>query len=192
MQYALPELKWRRPLRMRKVLLERFRPFATLLSAHTDAATAKAMSEMEARVQQVASYSDAQTSQAAATLRQELESGMVSVAASADETAAKRTRDAEERIRREVEAKLQQEQATTRHQTDETCTAVEDIAAKLDQLTEQLNEYRPAQEATVTSQGERLSVGVEERFELQSSRLDNFAQSLQEMREEQQNLRCLV
>ena len=40
---------------------------ATSLSAHTDAATAKAMSEMEARVQQVASYSDVQTSQATTT-----------------------------------------------------------------------------------------------------------------------------
>ena len=69
-----------------------------LLSAHTDAATAKAMSKMETRVQQVASYSDAQTSQATAALRQQLESEMVSVAASADETAAKRTCDAEERI----------------------------------------------------------------------------------------------
>ena len=43
---------------------------------------------------------------------------MVSVVASMDETAraraVKHTRDAEERIRSEVEAKLQQEQATTR------------------------------------------------------------------------------
>ena len=43
---------------------------ATSLSAHTGAVAAKAMSKMEARMQQVASYSDAQTSQATATLRQ--------------------------------------------------------------------------------------------------------------------------
>ena len=43
---------------------------ATSLSAHTDAATMKAMSEMEVRVQQVASYSDVQTSQATTTLWQ--------------------------------------------------------------------------------------------------------------------------
>ena len=80
---------------------------------------------------------------------------MVSVAVSADETAVRRMRDAKECIRREVEAKLQQEQATTRQQTDETRTAAGDIAAKLDQLTKQLNEYKSAQEATVTAQGER-------------------------------------
>ena len=43
---------------------------ATSLSTHRDVAAAKAMSEMEARVQQVASYSDAQMSQAIATLWQ--------------------------------------------------------------------------------------------------------------------------
>ena len=61
------------------------------LSTHTDAATAKAMSEMEACVQQVASYLDAQTSQAIAMLRQQLESEMVSVVVSTNEMAAKRT-----------------------------------------------------------------------------------------------------
>ena len=110
---------------------------------------------------------------------------MVPVAASADETATKRTCDGEECIRREVEAKLQQEQLTMRQQTDETRTAVEDIAAKLDQLMKQLNKYRPVQETTVTAQGKRLAAGAEKRLELQSSRLDNFAQSLQETREEQ-------
>ena len=79
------------------------------LSAHTEAATAKPMGEMEKRVQQVASYSDAQTSQAIATLRQELESEIVSVVASADETTAKRTRDVEECIQRKIETKFQQE-----------------------------------------------------------------------------------
>ena len=78
-----------------------------------------------------------------------------------DEMAAKRMRDTEECIQREVEAKLQQKQATTHQQTDEIRTAIEDIEAKLDQLMKQLNEYRPAQEATVTAQGERLSIGVE-------------------------------
>ena len=58
-------------------------------------------------MRQVASYSDAQTSQATATLRQQLEAEIVSVASSADETAAKRMHDAEERIRRNVEAELQ-------------------------------------------------------------------------------------
>ena len=37
------------------------------------------------------------------------------------------------------------------------------------------------------AQGERLSADVEKRLELQSSRLDNFAQSLQETHEEQQS-----
>ena len=39
----------------------------------------------------------------------------------------------------------------------------------------------------MTAQGERLSAGVEKRLELQTSRLDNFGQPLQETREEQQS-----
>ena len=70
----------------------------TSFSAHTKAATVKAMGEMEKHVQYVASYSDAQTSQAIATLRQQIESKLVSVVASEDETAAKRTWEVEERI----------------------------------------------------------------------------------------------
>ena len=95
-------------------------------------------------MQQVASYSDAQTSQATATLRQQLESEIVSVAASTDETATKRTHDAEARIRRDVEAELQKNQADTRREVEQTRTAVDNIATRLDQLTTQLNEYRPA------------------------------------------------
>ena len=68
---------------------------------------------------------------------------------------------------------------------EKTRTAVDNIATRLDQLTTQLNEYRPAQEATVVAQGEKLSSNVETRLQSHSSRLDNFAQSLQEAREEQ-------
>ena len=64
-------------------------------------------------------------------------------------------------------------------------TAVDNIATTLDQLTTQLNEYKPAQEATVAAQGEKLSSNVETRLQSHSSRLDNFAQSLQEARKEQ-------
>ena len=98
---------------------------------------------MEARVQQVASYSDTQTSQATATLRQQLESEIASIAASADETATKRTYEAEARIQHDVEAELQKNQADTRREVEQTRTAVDNIATRLDQLTTQLNEYRP-------------------------------------------------
>ena len=138
----------------------------TSLSAHTEEATAKVVSKMEARVQQIASYSDAQMSQATATLRQQLESELVSVAASADETATKHMHDAEARIRRSVEAELQKNQADTRREVEQTRTAVDDIATRLDQLTTQLNEYRPVQEATVAAQGEKLSSNVETRLQM--------------------------
>ena len=158
---------------------------ATSFSTQTEAATVKTMGEMEKRVRQVASYSDAQTSQAIAMLRQQLDAEIVSVASSADETAAKRTHDAEERIRRDVEAELQKNQADTSHEVEKTRTAVDNIATRLDQLTTQLNEYRPAQEVLVAVQGKKLSLNVKTRLQSHSSRLNNFAHSLQEACEEQ-------
>ena len=97
----------------------------------------------------------------------------------------KRTHDAKARIWCDVEAELQKNQADTRREVEQTRTAVDNIATRLDQLTTQLNEYRPVQEAKVVAQGEKLSTNVEIRLQLHSSRLDNFAQSLQEAREEQ-------
>ena len=87
--------------------IETVQNLATSLSTHTEAATVEVVGKMEESVRQVTSYSDAQTSQATATLRQQLESEMVSVAANVDETAAKRTHDAKERIRHNVGAELQ-------------------------------------------------------------------------------------
>ena len=151
---------------------------ATLLSTQTEEAIMKAMSKMEARVQQVSSYSDAQTSQATATLRQQLESEIVFVAVSPDEMATKHTHNAEARIRCGVEAELQKNQADMCHEVERTRTAMDNIATRLDQLTTQLNEYRPVQEATVVSQGENLSTNIKTRLQSHSSRLDNFAQLL--------------
>ena len=100
-----------------------------------------------------------------------------------------RTREAEKQIQRDVEAELQKLQANTHQEAENTRTAMDNLAAKLDQLTTQLNEYRPAQESTVAAQGEQLSTNVEMRLQLQSSRLDNFAATLQKAREDQNSTR---
>ena len=79
----------------------------TSFSTQMEVATTKIMGEMEEGMCQVASYSDAQTSWATTTLQKQLKAEIVSVASSTDETALKRTHDAEKRIRRDVEAELQ-------------------------------------------------------------------------------------
>ena len=98
------------------------------------------------------------------------------------------TREAEEQVRCDVEDELQKYRANTHQQAKKTRTGVDNIATRLDQLTTQLNEYRPAQEVIeviVAAQGEKLSTNVEMRLQLQSSRLENFAESLHKAREEQ-------
>ena len=168
--------------------IETVQNLATSLSTHTEAATMEVVGKMEESVRQVTSYSDARTSQSTATLRQQLESEMVSVASSIDETVTKHTQEVEERIRRDVETELQKNQADMRREVEQTCTAVDNIVTRLDLLTTQLNEYKPAQEAIVVAQGEKLSSNVKTWLQLQSSCLGNFAQSLQEARAEQHSI----
>ena len=77
-----------------------------------------------------------------------------------------RAREAEQRIRRNVEAEMQKLQEDAHHEAENTRAAVDNLASKLEWLTTQLNEYRPAQEATVAVQGEQLSSNVEMRLQL--------------------------
>ena len=58
------------------------------------------------------------TSQATATLRQQLESEIVSIVSSIDETITKRIQEAEERIRRNVETELQKNQVAARREAE--------------------------------------------------------------------------
>ena len=83
---------------------------------------------------------------------------------SAAETSAMRVREAEQQIRCDVEAEMQKLQADEGQEAEYTRTLVDNLASKLEQLTTQLNEYKPAQEVTLAVQGEQLSMNVEMRL----------------------------
>ena len=114
------------------------------LSTQTEATKAMTASEIEERVRQVASYSDAQTTRATTQLKEQLESEIAIVMLSAAESSAMHTHEAKQWIRCNVKAEMQKLQADTRQDAEKTHTAVDTIAAKLEQLTTQLNEYKPA------------------------------------------------
>ena len=77
-----------------------------------------------------------------------------------------RMHEAKQWIRRNVKAEMQKLQADVRQEAEKMCTAVDTIVTKLEQLTTQLNEYKPTQELTVAVQGEQLSTNVEMRLQL--------------------------
>ena len=96
------------------------RQLAASLSAQTEATKATTASEIEERVHQVASYSDAQTTRATTQMKKQLESEIASATSSAAESSVMRTREAEQRIRRDVEAEMQKLQADARQEAENT------------------------------------------------------------------------
>ena len=62
--------------------------------------------------------------------------------------------------------------------------SVADVAAKLESLTQQLNEYCPMHESDVTAGTEHLSGSVDACLQTQNLRMDELSQSMQETRRE--------
>ena len=62
--------------------------------------------------------------------------------------------------------------------------SVADLAAKLDVLTQQLNDLRPMREAETTAGTERLSGSVDARLQTQAVRMDQLSQSMQDTHKE--------
>ena len=95
-----------------------------------DVSTSSVAENLTGRMEQVAAYSDAQTSR----LVEHLQS---------------KTREYVEGQRRDLEAKIDQNQAETRRAANETQAAVDKLSAQLAQLTTQLSEFKPASSADV-------------------------------------------
>ena len=81
----------------------------------------------------------AHTTRTTSQLREQLKSKITTFAPSAAESSAMRTREAKKRIRHDVEAELQKLQTDTCQKAEDARTAVDNLAAKLEQLTTQLN-----------------------------------------------------
>ena len=85
-------------------------------------------------VEEVAVHSEVQTTWATTQLREQLESEIAVAMSSAAESLAMRMHEAKKWIRRDVEAELQKLQADTYQEAENTRIAVDNLAAKLDQL----------------------------------------------------------
>ena len=64
---------------------------------------------------------------------------------------------------------------------------MDEIASNLAKLTEQLNRFKPAHEADVQGSQEKLSSDVDEKLNLQSSRIDAVSESVHEARKTTQD-----
>ena len=86
------------------------------VAKRADVSTSSVAENLAGRMDQVAAYSDAQTSRSVANLQS-------------------KTREYVEGHRRDLEAKIDQNQAETRRATNETQAAVDKLSAQLAQLT---------------------------------------------------------
>ena len=120
------------------------------------------------------SHTEAQTSQIAGEVIQRLEKEIEATATSTAATTEGRTRDVMQELRRNFQATLERNQAELRHHEETTQKSVADLAAKLDGLMQQLNEFRPMREAKATTGAEKLSDSVDARLQTHSVRMDQM------------------
>ena len=149
-----------------------------MLAAKADASTAHAIEEIEGRVREVAAYSDAEASRVAETVTQQLEREIHAAATSTAVTVETQTRTAVEAMHRDVQAQFGQNRADALRREEESQHKVEQIAERLQKLTDQPNQFRPASEENVSEMRKQVFEQFEQRLELQSSRIDVVNESV--------------
>ena len=85
-------------------------------------------------------------------------------------------------VRHDFQAQLEQTCAESQCRDADAKRQMDEIAANLATLTNQLNRFKPASVADVSGSQEQLSSAVDERINLQSQRIDTVSESMQEVR----------
>ena len=126
----------------------------------------------------MAEHSDAQASRVAVEISQQLEKGLEAVATSAAATSERQTRTAVEDMQNQIQAKIVQTRANQETQNAETQAAVGKIATDLEELTRQLNAFKPASVSGVEDAQKQYSEQLNARLTLQSERMDKISESV--------------
>ena len=149
------------------------------LTARADASVAHAIEVLSRCVQEVAEHSQAQTSRIVVAAAQQLEKEIEAAATSTAMTTEIQTRTAVEGMRRDVQAQLDQTRADVQHRDAQNQKTMQQIAAGLENLTKQLNDFRPMNVEHVGDVQQQVSDKFEQRLNLQSSRIDVVNESVQ-------------
>ena len=149
------------------------------LTAHANASAAHAVEVLSGRVQEVAEHSQAQTSCVAVAVAQQLEKEIEAAAMSTATTAEIQTRTAVEGMRRDVQAQIEQTRVDAQRRDEENQKTIQQIAAGLETLTKQLNDFRPVNVEHVGDAQQQVTENFEQRLNLQSNRIDVVTESVQ-------------
>ena len=92
------------------------------------------------------------------------------------------TRIAINNMRKEIQVQLSQNRADLERRHEETRQTVEDIPAGLEELTRQLNAFKPASEENVGQMQKDLSEKVGQQLSIQEQRMDLLSNSLEKQK----------
>ena len=120
------------------------------------------------------------TSRTVGSTVQQLEKEIEVAASNATATSEHATRMVIAEARRNFQAQLEHNRAESQHRDADTKKHMDEIAARLTTLTDQLNRFKPVRVADVSGSQEKLSSAVDERINLQSSRIDVVSESAHE------------
>ena len=112
-------------------------------------------------------------------MAQQLEKEIEAAASSTAATAEIHTRTVVEGMRRDVQAQIEKTRVDTQRRDEETQKTIQQIAAGLEQLTKQLNDFRPVNVEHVGVAQQQVAKNVEQRLNLQSNRIDHVTESVQ-------------
>ena len=84
-----------------------------------------------------------------------------------------------EEMRKEVQTQLEQNRVDWQRHNEETQQTVGKIAASLEELTKQLNAFKPASAASMGDAQKQFSEQFNQRLSLQSNRIDVLSKSVE-------------
>ena len=146
------------------------------LTQRAEANTSSVLGAVSGEVKRVVEQTQAQMSHAIGSVVQQLEKEIEVAASSATAMSERGTQMAVAYVRRDCQAQIEQTRAELQRKDADTKRQMDEIAANLATLTDQLNRFKPASVADVSGSQELLSSAVEEKLNLHSVRLDNVSE----------------
>ena len=135
------------------------------VASRSIASVSGVVSEVEGKIREMAAQTEAQTSRVVADSQVKM-------------------REFVEGHRRDLEAKLMQNQAEARQTAQDARKAFDDLSARLGNVATQLTQMNAAQGTEVATGREQMSQEFGARLQLQSQRIDSVSDSIQQMRQE--------
>ena len=148
------------------------------LTAQAEASAAHGVEVLSGHMQEVAEHSQAQTSRVAEAVALKLEKEIEAAAMSTAATAEIQRRIAVEGMCCDVQAQLDQSRADVHRRDAENQKTIQQIAAGLENLTKQLNEFRPMNVEHVGVAQQQVTEQFDQRLNLQSFKIDAVTESV--------------